>query len=57
VPQDRVFTMWDLGGYGTSTCYAFSGDGLAWEKPELDVIKGTNIVQSEARDSATVWFV
>ena len=32
-----------------------SKDGVAWDKPELDVKKGTNIVQTSARDSSTVW--
>lgn len=54
-PQDRLFKMWYLGGYGTGTCYAVSQDGIKWEKPQLDVKKGTNIVQPDPRDSATVW--
>jgi hypothetical protein len=54
-PKDRLFKMWYLGGYGIGTCYAVSKDGLAWEKPELDVRKGTNVVQPDPRDSATVW--
>jgi hypothetical protein len=54
-PKDRLFKLWYLSGYGTGTCYAVSKDGLHWEKPELDVMKGTNIVQAESRDSATVW--
>src|SRR5262249_48567216 len=54
-PKDRLFKMWYLGGYGRGTGYATSPDGLRWEKPRLDVQKGTNIVQPDARDSATVW--
>jgi hypothetical protein len=54
-PKDRLFKMWYLGGYGAGTCYATSPDGLRWDKPELDVRKGTNIVQPNTRDSATVW--
>src|SRR4051794_6066570 len=52
-PQDRLFKMW----YGTKggTAYATSKDGVAWDKPDLDVKKGTNLVQTSARDSATVW--
>ena len=41
-PKDRLFKMWYMGGYGTSTCYAYSEDGIRWTKPELDVRKGTN---------------
>jgi hypothetical protein len=46
-PKDRLFKMWYLGGYGTSTCHAVSRDGLKWEKPERDVKKGTNVVQAD----------
>ncbi len=54
-PQDRLFKMWYL-GYGT--CYAVSRDGIHWEKPQLDVEPGTNIVlkpKPPRDDNATVW--
>jgi len=54
-PQDKLFKMWYMGGYVKSTCYAVSRDGIAWEKPELDVVPGTNIVHTGERDSSTVW--
>ncbi len=54
-PKGHRFKMWYLGGYGRGTGYATSADGLQWEKPTLDVTKGTNIVQPDVRDSATVW--
>jgi len=54
-PKDRLFKMWYMGGQTRATCYATSKDGLQWEKPILDVKKGTNIVQPDPRDSATVW--
>ncbi|MBN1421365.1 MAG: alpha-galactosidase [Planctomycetes bacterium] len=54
-PQDRLFKMWYMGGYVKSTCYATSRDGIRWEKPALDVVPGTNIVEPNDRDSATVW--
>ncbi|HZT78843.1 MAG TPA: hypothetical protein VFA26_01370 [Gemmataceae bacterium] len=54
-PADRLSKMWYMGGYVRSTCYATSKDGLHWEKPALDVKKGTNIVQADRRDSSTVW--
>lgn len=54
-PRDRVFKMWYMGGYGMSTCLAISDDGLAWRKPTLDVVAGTNIVDLRPRDSTTVW--
>jgi hypothetical protein len=52
-PQSKLFEMWYAAKGGTA--YATSKDGVAWEKPELDVKKGTNLVQTSARDSATVW--
>ena len=54
-PQSRLFKMWYMGGYSQNTCYAFSHDGFTWEKPALDVVKGTNITLSLHRDSSTVW--
>ena len=54
-PADQLFKMWYMGGYSQNTCYATSVDGIAWTKPSLDVVKGTNIVQALQRDSSTVW--
>jgi len=54
-PQDQLFKMWYMGGYVRGTCYATSKDGLHWEKPELDVQPGTNVVHTTDRDSGTVW--
>src|SRR5262249_39249488 len=40
-PQDELFKIW----YKTSnaTCCATSRDGIKWDKPLLDVKKGTNV--------------
>jgi hypothetical protein len=54
-PEDRLFKMWYMGGYGQTICYASSPDGIVWDKPQLDVVRGTNIVARRARDSSTVW--
>lgn len=54
-PRDRIFKMWYMGGYSQNVCYAFSHDGLTWEKPALDVVAGTNITVGNHRDSSTVW--
>jgi hypothetical protein len=54
-PRDGLFKMWYLAGYTKQTAYATSRDGLHWEKPELDVRPGTNVVQKDGRDSCTVW--
>jgi hypothetical protein len=52
-PQDKLFKTWYAAKGGTA--YATSKDGIAWDKPQLDVKKGTNLVQTSPRDSATVW--
>jgi len=54
-PKDRVFKMWYMGGYEENTCYATSADGIHWERPTLDVVRGTNIVMAGNRDSSTTW--
>jgi len=54
-PADRVFKMWYMGGYEENTCYATSADGIHWERPTLDVVRGTNIVMAGNRDSSTTW--
>ena len=54
-PADALFKMWYMGGYVKGTCYATSEDGIRWEKPEFDVVPGTNIVHTANRDSGTVW--
>jgi len=54
-PQDRLFKMWYMGGYSQNTCLALSRDGIEWDKPSLDVVKGTNITVALHRDSSTVW--
>jgi hypothetical protein len=52
-PAGRQFKMWYMAKGGTA--YATSKDGVAWDKPRLDVKKGTNLVQTSPRDSSTVW--
>ncbi len=54
-PQDGLFKMWYMGGYSDTTCHATSKDGIHWDKPELDVVPGTNIVQKLGRDSNVIW--
>jgi hypothetical protein len=54
-PHDRQFKMWYMGGYSQNTCIALSRDGIEWNRPTLDVVKGTNITVSLHRDSSTVW--
>ena len=54
-PQDGLFKMWYMAGYCDATCYATSKDGIHWEKPLLDVVPDTNIVQDLRRDSNAIW--
>ena len=44
-----------MGGYCRSVSYATSKDGVSWDKPTLDVVRGTNIVLDVGRDSTLVW--
>eukprot|EP00041_Stephanoeca_diplocostata_P033009 m.1077028 g.1077028 ORF g.1077028 m.1077028 type:complete len:280 (+) comp24251_c0_seq3:833-1672(+) len=53
-PADNMYKMWYRCNDGLQ-CYATSVDGIAWTKPMLDVVNGTNIVISERVDGATVW--
>lgn len=52
------FKMWYSAGgekkHGLITCYAESDNGIDWTKPELDVIPGTNIVDTLEHDCVTV---
>ena len=72
-PADQLFKMWYRGGtkpkpegakgyydgYGRYACYVTSRDGIHWDRPELDVVPGTNavIVDEEGtfRCANTVW--
>lgn len=61
--KDNKFKMWYLAGAGKLhkdnqtfyTCYAESLDGKKWEKPVLDIVPHTNVVETTDRDAATVW--
>lgn len=58
-PEAGLYRMWYLAGpHPRETCYATSVDGLHWDKTDLDVVPGTNIVlptDGNRRDSTTVW--
>jgi hypothetical protein len=43
-PAEKVFKMWYEAGWIGTICYATSKDGLAWERPSLDVVPGSNQV-------------
>ncbi len=48
--DDNIFKMWYSAGgnkkHGLITCLAISNDGKEWEKPMLDIVNGTNIVDT-----------
>ena len=54
-PAERVYKMWYMAGYQQDTALAISSDGVKWQRPALDVVRGTNIVSTQKRDSNTVW--
>lgn len=55
-PGDGIFKMWYEAGWLNKMAYATSADGIHWERPELDVVPGTNeIVPEIVADASTVW--
>lgn len=55
-PKDAIFKMWYEAGWLHRMAYATSKDGIHWERPDLDVVPGTNqIVPEIVADSSTVW--
>ncbi len=57
--KDKLFKMWYMAGWFHNTALVISHDGLHWERPILDVVKGTNLVwppkHSYERDGCLVW--
>lgn len=55
---DGKFKMWYSAGgekrLGLITCYAESQDGKVWTKPDLDIVPGTNIVDTTEHDCVSV---
>jgi hypothetical protein len=54
--SDRLFKMWYCAGWFDGTAYAFSHNGISWERPELKVEPGTNriVPRKGVRDSCAV---
>ena len=42
--DEGIFKMWYEAGWLRHMCYATSKDGIHWERPELDVRTGTNLI-------------
>ena len=43
-PVTKKFLLWYLASFPGHTAVAFSDDGLHWERPDLDILPGTNVV-------------
>ncbi|MGA2328265.1 MAG: glycosyl hydrolase family 32 [Bryobacteraceae bacterium] len=58
-PQDRLYKIWYQAGYDDGFAYAVSVDGIRWQRPELDVVPGTNRVLAPVpkymRNGSTIW--
>ena len=58
-PEDGLFKLWYMPGWFHSTALAISRDGIHWERPDLDVVRGTNLVWPNRdgydRDGCLVW--
>ena len=59
-PEAGQFKLWYMPGwFNNTTAMAVSDDGVRWERPELDVVPGTNLIwpreESYARDGCMVW--
>ncbi len=57
--KQRIFKMWYHAGWMRGTAYAESNDGLHWERPDLDIVPGSNLVlpmrEGYLRDGGCVW--
>lgn len=58
-PEDKLFKLWYMAGWFDGTALATSKDGIHWDRPKLDVVKGTNLVlppkDDMRRDGVSVW--
>ena len=58
-PKDKLYKMWYIAGYDDGTAYATSHDGIHWDRPQLDVVPGTNRVFAPSkyfmRNGTTIW--
>ncbi|HOU96654.1 MAG TPA: hypothetical protein PLN06_08540 [Bacteroidales bacterium] len=63
--KEKKFKLWystgggeynkQAGRFAAVTAFAVSADGVNWEKPALDIVPGTNLVDTLIRDSNTMW--
>ncbi len=43
-PDEQIYKMWYEAGWLNQIAYAFSRDGIHWDRPMLDVVTGTNLI-------------
>ena len=52
----RRFHLWYESGWCREICYAWSKDGIRWERPSLDIVPGSNrLLPDQHVDSWSVW--
>ena len=56
-PADRKFKMWYEAGWLGDMAYATSDDGIHWERPDLGVVRGTNVLIPPLRPDSTTVFL
>lgn len=42
--QEKIFKMWYEASWCKNNAYAISKDGINWTRPDLGIVKGTNII-------------
>jgi hypothetical protein len=59
-PAEGLYKMWYHAGWFRGTAMATSRDGIEWERPDLGVVPGSNLVlpleEGVRRDGCLVWF-
>jgi hypothetical protein len=55
--KDQLFKMWYEASWSGTLAYAVSHDGIHWERPELDLVKGTNIILPDIVPDSTTVFI
>ena len=58
-PADGLYKLFYNAGWYAGTALAVSGDGLHWERPDLGIVKGTNLLfepsEARLRDGSLCW--
>lgn len=56
-PEDNIFKMWYEASWIGSMAYATSRDGINWERPNFDIVPGTNQLLPGLRPDSTTVFL